>query len=205
MQILIADDDPVPRGALDRTLKKWGHDVVLASDGGEACQLLQREDAPKLAILDWVMPKLDGPQICRKIRDLVRQQPTYIILLTSKHQKEDVVAGLESGADDFITKPFDQHELRSRIRVGERIVMLQQKLADRVHRLEEALAQVTQRRGLLPMCSYCRKIRDDQNYWHDVERYLAAHTDVHFSHGICPNCWNDVVQPELAKAREAQG
>ena len=200
MKILIAEDDPVPRAVLERTLKKWEHEVVVACDGSEAAAILERPDAPKLAILDWVMPGLDGPQICRKIRDLVRPDPTYIILLTSKQQKEDIVIGLESGADDYVTKPFDQQELKSRIRVGERMLALQQKLAERVRKLEEALAQVTELRGLLPICSYCRKIRDDKNYWHEVETYVSAHTDVRFSHGICPSCWTSVVEPELAKA-----
>jgi phosphoserine phosphatase RsbU/P len=200
MRILIAEDDPVPRTVLERTLKKWGHEVVLTCDGAEAWQALERPDAPKLAILDWIMPHLDGPDVCRKVRDLVRPEPTYIILLTSKQQKEDIVIGLDSGADDYVTKPFDQQELQSRIRVGERMLTLQQKLADRVRKLEEALAQVTELRGLLPMCSYCRKIRDDKNYWLEVETYLSHHTDVHFSHGICPNCWSSVVEPEMAKA-----
>ena len=201
MKILIAEDDPVPRLVLERTLKKWGHDVLVTADGAEAWAALERDDAPKLAILDWMMPGFDGPDICRKVRDLVRAEPTYIILLTAKQEKEDVVIGLQSGADDFVTKPFDQAELRSRIQVGERIVALQQKLNDRVKKLEDALAQVTQLRGLLPICSYCRKVRDDQNYWQEVESYMAAHADVRFSHGICPHCWSHVVEPELAKAK----
>src|SRR5262249_3591692 len=200
MKILIAEDDPLPRTVLERTLKKWEHDVVSAQNGAEAWQVLEGEAAPKLAILDWIMPGLDGPDVCRKVRDLVRAEPTYIILLTSKQQKEDVVTGLDSGADDYVTKPFDPQELKSRIRVGERMLALQQKLADRVRKLEDALAQVTELRGLLPMCSYCRKIRDDKNYWQEVEHYLSAHTDVQFSHGICPTCWTNVVEPELARA-----
>jgi phosphoserine phosphatase RsbU/P len=200
MRILIAEDDPLPRAVLERTLKKWGHEVVVACDGPEAWRALQADSAPKLAILDWMMPGLDGPEVCRKVRDLVRPEPTYIIILTARQQKEDVVAGLESGADDFVTKPFDQQELRSRIQVGVRIVSLQQKLNDRVRKLEDALAQVTQLRGLLPICSYCRKVRDDKNYWQEVDSYLCAHTDVHLSHGICPQCWTCVVEPELEKA-----
>jgi response regulator RpfG family c-di-GMP phosphodiesterase len=127
--------------------------------------------------------------------------PPYLILLTARARKEDVVTGLESGADDYVTKPFDRSELLSRVRTGERIVGLQANLAQRVRELEEALAQVNRLQGLLPICSYCKKVRDDGNYWHEVERYIADHADVHFSHGICPNCWYDVVAPEL----EAQG
>ena len=124
MKILIAEDDAVCRSVIERMLKKWGHEVVVACDGLAAWQILQREDAPKLAILDWLMPEMSGLDVCRKARDLVRQEPTYVILLTVKDRKEDVVVGLESGADDFIPKPFDEQELRSRIRVGERMVVL---------------------------------------------------------------------------------
>jgi len=200
MRILIAEDDPVSRAVLERTLRKWGHEVIVTCDGSAAWQVLQRDDAPSLAILDWMMPEMDGPELCRRTRDLVRQSPTYIILLTAKQQKEDTVIGLESGADDYVVKPFDQQELRSRIRVGERIIALQHALADRVRKLESALAEVTQLSGLLPMCSYCKKVRDDKDYWQNVETYIAAHSTMHFSHGICPTCWHKVVEPEIAKA-----
>jgi CheY-like chemotaxis protein len=123
--------------------------------------------------------------------------PTYIILLTAKGNAQDIVAGLESGADDYVTKPFDRAELHSRLRVGERIVELQQGLADRVRELEEALSQVKTLKGLLPICAYCMKIRDDRNYWQRVETYIAAHSNARFSHGICPECWKNIVEPEL--------
>jgi len=188
MRILIAEDDPVSRLVLERLLQKWGHDVVVTCDGLAAWQALQRDDAPNIAILDWMMPGMDGPDICQKTRDLARQEPTYLILLTAKQRKEDEVIGLDSGADDFIAKPFDHQELRSRIRVGERMLALQQKLADRVRKLEAALADITLLSGLLPICSYCKKVRDDKDYWQEVETYVTAHSDVHFSHGICPTC-----------------
>jgi len=200
MKILIAEDDQVSRSVLERSLKKWGHEVVVTCDGLAAYQVLLRDDAPRMAILDWMMPGLDGPEVCRKVRDLNHQEPAYIILLTAKQQKEDIVVGLDSGADDYVGKPFDHQELRSRIRVGERMIALQQKLADRVRKLEVALAEVSLLNGLLPICSYCKKVRDDQNYWQEVETYVAAHSDVHFSHGICPTCWHQVVEPEMAKA-----
>ncbi len=200
MRILIAEDDRVSCSVLEASLRKWGHEVVVTCDGQAAWEVLQRDDAPKLAVLDWMMPELDGVEVCRRVRALPRREPTYLILLTAKHHKEDIVAGLDSGADDYITKPFDRQELQSRIRVGERIVALQRSLADQVRELEAALAQVKQLNGLLPICCYCKSIRDDQNYWQAVESYLASHSDVHFSHGICPNCWQQVVERELAKA-----
>ncbi len=200
MKILIAEDDPVPRAVMERTLKKWGHEVLVTCDGAAALRELQRADAPKLAILDWMMPELDGPEICLYVRALARQQPTYIILVTAKTQKDDIVLGLESGADDYVTKPFDLQELHSRIRVGQRMIELQHGLAHRVRELVDALKQVKQLQGLLPICSYCKKIRDGHNYWQQVEKYIADHSEADFSHSICPHCWESIVVPELARA-----
>jgi diguanylate cyclase (GGDEF)-like protein len=128
IRILIADDSLVSRHLLEATLKNWGYDVVVACDGTEAWSVLQRDDAPALAILDWMMPGLTGPEVCRLVRQKARESYTYILLLTSKSLKEDVVAGMDSGADDYITKPFDQHELKVRLRAGMRILDLQAQL-----------------------------------------------------------------------------
>jgi DNA-binding response OmpR family regulator len=198
MKVLIAEDDLVSRSVLERTLRAWGYEVVAVNDGLAAWELLRQPDAPRLVILDWMMPGLDGPEVCRKVRELPDQEPTYIVLLTTRHLKEDVVAGLDSGADDYVVKPFDRQELHSRLRAGERIVGLQRSLSERVRELETALTQVRQLKGLLPICSYCKKIRDDDNYWHQVDAYLCTHTDVNFSHGICPTCWK-TVEAEIAK------
>ncbi len=128
MKILIADDSIVSRHLLEATLRKWGYDVAVACDGAEALRVLQEPDAPALAILDWVMPGMTGPEVCRQIRQQGKEQYTYILLLTSKSLKEDLIAGMEAGADDYITKPFDQHELKVRLRAGTRIVELQTEL-----------------------------------------------------------------------------
>jgi two-component system cell cycle response regulator len=138
MRILIADDSVVSRHLLDATLRKWGYDVVVACDGTEALNALQAEDAPKLAILDWVMPGLTGPEVCHKVREHAKDKEyTYILLLTSKSLKEDLIAGMEAGADDYITKPFDQHELKVRLRAGTRIIDLERELV----RAREALRE----------------------------------------------------------------
>lgn len=194
MKILIAEDDLVSRTMLERTLVGWNHEVVTTCDGLSAWKALSRDDAPKLAILDWMMPIMEGAEVCRRVRSLSRVEPTYLILLTSRHEKADIVAGLESGANDYIVKPFERSELRSRIRAGERILHLQHDLAMRIEDLERALAEVRQLRGLLPICSYCKKIRDDDNYWQVVETYLAKQTDVQFSHGICPDCFSRIAR-----------
>ncbi|MDB5310901.1 MAG: copR [Gemmataceae bacterium] len=197
-RVLIAEDDTVSRTVLERTLRGWGHDVIVTRDGAEAWATLLTENAPRLAILDWMMPGLEGPEVCRRVRALALPVPTYLLLLTAKGQTEDIVTGLDSGADDYVTKPFDRQELRSRIRVGERVLALQQGLADRVRDLEVALGQVKELKGLLPICAYCKAVRDDRNYWHRVETYITANSAARFTHGICPGCWKDVIEPELA-------
>ncbi len=130
MKILIADDSIVSRHLLDATLRRWGYEVMVACDGNEAWQILQSEDAPKIAILDWMMPGLTGPEVCRRVRATAKDKDiyTYILLLSSKSQREDLIEGMESGADDYLTKPFDQHELQVRLRPGVRILELQHEL-----------------------------------------------------------------------------
>src|SRR5215475_12605006 len=131
MRILIADDSIVSRHLLEATLRKWGYEVVIACDGIEAWNELQGESAPRLAILDWVMPGMTGPDVCKRVRERASDKDTdytYILLLTSKSQREDLIEGMESGADDYLTKPFDQHELKVRLRAGTRIIELQKEL-----------------------------------------------------------------------------
>jgi two-component system, cell cycle response regulator len=139
MRILIADDSIVSRHLLDATLRKWGYEVVVACDGVEAWNVLQAEQAPKLAILDWVMPGLTGPEVCRRVRENAKDKETYtyILLLTSKSLKEDLVEGMEAGADDYVTKPFDQHELKARLRAGTRIIDLERELVAAREELRE--------------------------------------------------------------------
>jgi len=137
VKILIADDSIVSRHLLEATLRKWGYDVMVACDGAEALALLQREDAPALIILDWMMPGMTGVEVCRRIRERDREPYTYILLLTSKSQKEDLIEGMEAGADDYITKPFDQNELQVRLRAGTRLVDLQTQLLKAREELRE--------------------------------------------------------------------
>lgn len=128
MQVLIADDSIVSRHMLEATVKKWGYTPVVACDGQEAWEILQQEGAPQLAILDWVMPQLTGPEVCRLTRQQQKETYTYILVLTSKNQREDLIEGMEAGADDYITKPFNHHELQVRLRAGRRIIELQSEL-----------------------------------------------------------------------------
>ncbi len=199
MRILIAEDDRVSRHVLLTMLVKWGYDVVAAQDGLQALEELQKPDAPPVALLDWMMPGLDGFEVVKRARRTRPLTPTYFILLTARAAKEDMIAALEAGADDYVTKPFDQNELRARLLVGLRVIDLQQRLADRVEALEESLQQVKLLQGLLPICCYCKKVRDDGNYWHQVEQYITERSEAQFSHSICPGCWIEKVKPDLAK------
>jgi CheY-like chemotaxis protein len=198
VKILVAEDDRVSRRMLETILSEWGYTVIAVGDGLAAWQTLLRDDTVELALLDWLMPGIDGREVCRRVRNLANPRPAYLILLTARRGREDVVAGLCGGADDYITKPFDLGELEARLQVGRRVLDLQRNLASRVRQLEEALRQVKQLRGLLPICMYCKKIRDGENYWEQVEEYLQAHSDATFTHGICPHCYDSIVKAELA-------
>lgn len=137
MRALIADDSAMSRALLRSTLQRWGYDVVVAEDGEEAWEILSGEDAPPLAILDWVMPGLTGLEVCRKVRKTAREPYTYLLLLTSKNTKEETVEGMDSGADDYIVKPFHEHELQVRLRAGQRIIDLQINLLNAREELRE--------------------------------------------------------------------
>jgi DNA-binding response OmpR family regulator len=189
MKVLIAEDDAVSRLLLESILRDWGYDVVTTADGNQAWAELTRSNAPRLTILDWQMPGLDGLELCRRIRADHATESTYVLLLTGKSGTDNVVNGLRSGANDYITKPFDLDELSARLGVGRRIVELQHALTERVAELEEALAHVKTLRGLIPICAWCKKVRNDQNFWQQVEEYICDHGDVRFSHGICPQCF----------------
>ena len=204
MKVLIAEDDPMFCRLLTDLLAP-DYEIVTAVNGDEAWHMLQGEEAARLAVLDWMMPGLDGPTICRRVRDNPAVAVTYLLLVTSRETVDDVVAGLEAGADDYITKPFDPEIFRARLRVGKRVVELQSALAERVHELQEALARVRVLQGLLPICSYCKRIRDDGNYWEQLETYFSEHSDATFTHGVCPECYEKRVKPQLERAKRFSG
>ena len=173
MNILIVDDDATLRFLLQGTLKRMGHLVVSANDGAEALKIFD-QCHPPLIISDLLMPGMDGMELCRKIRKANHSQYTYIILLTAVEGKSGYLAGMEAGADDFITKPFDKEMLAARVNVAQRILSLQ--------------SEVKQLAGLLPICCICKKVRDDKNYWHQVESFVARNTEATFTHSYCPDC-----------------
>jgi sigma-B regulation protein RsbU (phosphoserine phosphatase) len=189
MKVLAVEDDAVARAVLRQALRRLGHEVIEAGDGKEAWALLQTEPV-RVVVSDWVMPTLDGLQLCQRIRGRMDAEYTYFILLTSNDAtEENQRAAADAGVDDFLTKPLKFEELWNRLRVAERIL----RYATQVKQLEE----------MLPICSYCKKIRDDQNYWQQIEGYINERTGSEFSHSVCPDCYTRVVVPELEKLKQA--
>ena len=188
MDILIAEDNVTSRTLLQVIIGKWGYEVLTAENGVEAWNILKEKDSPSIAILDWMMPEMDGIEVCRRVRDLERTNPAYLILLTGRDSKADISSGLDAGASDYITKPFDVNELRARLSVAERMVALQEKLNRNISELQDALTHVKTLQGILPICMHCHKIRTDDKAWERLESYIEVHSDAKFSHGLCPEC-----------------
>jgi DNA-binding response OmpR family regulator len=187
VKILAVEDDKVARTVMRKALTRLGHEVVLASDGEEAWAALGT-DSVRVIVSDWTMPRMDGLELCRRVRARTQQQYVYFILLTGNDAtEENQRAAAEAGVDDFLTKPLDVTQLWTRLRVAERIL----RYTTQVRQLEE----------LLPICAYCKKIRDDQNYWQQMESYINERTGSDFSHSICPDCYQRVIVPELEKLK----
>ena len=196
MQILIADDDAVSRLLLRRTLEAHGHRVTDVVDGVQALDRIDRDGFP-VVISDWMMPQMDGPALCRAIRRsealrLARgygRRYTYVILLTSLEGKANYLEAMDAGADDFLNKPLDPQLLQARLGVAQRVLGL--------HHDVQTLA------GLLPICAYCKKIREaeaapgQEATWSPVERYVSHHSAASFTHSVCPACFEDQVKPQL--------
>jgi CheY-like chemotaxis protein len=167
------------------------------ADGLAAWHVLQGDQAPPLAVLDWMMPGLNGLEVCRRVRALTDREPPYLILLTARADKADLLAGLAGGADVYLTKPFDRAVLKEQLQAGARLVELHRGLAARVRELGEPAEPATRRPGLLPMCCFCQAVRDDANSWQRLDAYLSLPSAARFSHSICPKCFETVVKPEL--------
>jgi CheY-like chemotaxis protein len=199
MIVLVADDLEVNRKLLRSLLTADGYDVIEAPNGADALDILQGANGPIVGLIDWEMPQMEGIEVCRQARAIANAPPIYLILLTVRDSKQDIVTGLKAGANDYITKPFDKTELLARVGIGKQMVTLQQALTEHVAELKEALVNVKTLGGLLPICSYCKKIRDDQNYWQQVESYVGKHSEAKFSHSICPQCYEDIIKPQMVQ------
>jgi sigma-B regulation protein RsbU (phosphoserine phosphatase) len=187
-RVLLADDDDDTRRLLGQYLSRWGFTVLQARNGTQAAEILGADDAPAIALIDWMMPGMEGIEVCKLLRQQQGRPYTYLIFLTGKSNKDEIAAGLEAGADDYVTKPCDMNELRARLRVAERIATLERDHARQVVTLLEAADQVRKLKELVPICAWCKRVRDDADYWHSIEEYLYLHTGSDFTHGICPSC-----------------
>jgi phosphoserine phosphatase RsbU/P len=186
MKVLAVEDDEVGRTVLRQALRTLGYAVVETIDGEAAWTQLQREPI-RIVVSDWMMPSLDGLELCRRIRARTRQDYTYFILVTARDAStQNQRTAIDAGVDDFLTKPIDVQELWMRLHVAERIL----RYTTRVRQLEQ----------LLPICSYCKKVRDDHNYWQQIENYIKERTGSEFSHSICPDCYQRIVVPDLQNA-----
>jgi len=200
MKVLIVEDEAISLEALRLKVLDWGYSVETAMDGAEAWEALQELDPPHIVILDLMIPEIDGITLTNRLRRQPSRHPLYVIMLTARSAKKDKVEGLLAGADDYLTKPFDAEELQARLKVAERVIGLQSELRNRVRQLEQALSKVKQLEGMLPICSYCKKIRDDQNYWHQIEEYVTEHSGALFSHSICPECYDMFIKSSAGRA-----
>ena len=198
-KILIAGDEPVTRAAVKKVVTRRGWEVVVCDNGHDAAAQFDLENPPDVAVLDWMMPGLDGSELCQRLRK--KKVRAYLIMLTGRTRPEDLVQALAAGADDYVRKPFDWSELIARIKVGVRVSLLQRQLDEKVSQLEASLANAKQLGGLLPICSYCKRIRDDRDYWNGLEHYISSHSDAKFTHGVCPSCMRDALG-EVEAARK---
>jgi DNA-binding response OmpR family regulator len=182
------DDDRITLKFVMACLGKDPAYEVVASEHGQKALEMIKGDPPDILVTDWMMPDLDGLELCRMVRSLDYKNYIYIILLTARTDHDDIVKGLEAGADDYMVKPFDQGELLARVRAGARVVAAQRALTETNEELQKALAQIKTLKGLLPICMDCKKVRDDKDYWQDIQDYISQATDTEFSHGLCPTC-----------------
>ena len=188
MKILIAEDEYTTRLMVQVSLENWGYTVISTEDGNEAWEYLKKDDELDIAILDWEMPGIDGAELCKMIKDMKRDNPIYVLLLTARDSQNDILQGFDAGADDYMTKPFNDNELRARVRVAERIVRIQSSLSRTVEELRQALDLVDALQGSIAVCSQCGRIEGDDNSWYTVSECSGEKYDPRFIPVICPHC-----------------
>jgi sigma-B regulation protein RsbU (phosphoserine phosphatase) len=189
LKILIAEDEFTTRMMVQVCLENWGYRVESVTNGEEAWAMLQKPDAPHIAILDWEMPELDGIEVCRRVKEMGMENPPYIILLTGRDSEKDIIRGFDAGAEDYMTKPFNDNELRARVRVAERLVRTQSSLSESVAELKDVLNQLEMLESAVEICGSCQKIYSTYDgQWHSFEDVVHNGADPRVIVNICSNC-----------------
>lgn len=194
--ILIVDDVKENLKVLGTILRSKGYKITAANDGKKALEIVKKV-FPDLILLDIMMPKMNGIEVCKQLKASPLTGDIPVIFLTAKTDSADVVKGLEAGAMDYISKPFNHSELLARVNTHVELKMARDREKELVKKLTEALSKVKLLSGLLPICAKCKKIRDDKGYWRRVEEYVSDHSEAQFSHSLCPNCVEELY-PEMA-------
>ncbi len=188
MNVLIAEDEYTTRLMVQVSLENWGYSVTSVADGKAAWEKVKKDDAIDVAILDWEMPEIDGVELCKRIKNLQRSNPVYVILLTGRDSQNDILCGFDAGADDYMTKPFNDDELRARVRVAKRLVTIQSSLSQSVDELRTALDMVEALQGSIPVCTSCLQIEGENGTWATLKTSVREAFDLRFTPEICPSC-----------------
>lgn len=186
-KILIVDDEPINVLIAQKILQKKDYDVITAASGAEALEKI-KETPPDLILLDIMMPEMNGFEVCNQLQKNQKTKDIPVIFLTAVAEKESIVKGFEVGGVDYLTKPFNNLELLARVKAHISLKLASDEQKRLIGKLQKALEEIKTLSGLLPICSHCKKIRDDSGYWQGVEQYIAEHSSAQFSHGICPDC-----------------
>ena len=187
-KVLCIEDDKTTSSILAYLLKKWGYTPLIFENARKAMKILDDENPPQLILTDWVMPEMNGLEFTAAIRKKYLKRHIYIIILSSLSEKNNVIEGLQTGADDYIVKPFAPQELECRLKIGERTLTLRNQLSSKVEELTKTIETIKKLEGLIPICMHCKKIRITDDYWQQIEEYIEHHSNAKFTHGICEEC-----------------
>jgi len=194
--ILIVDDVPKNLQVLGTILEEQACDIAMATSGIQAFKIIA-DVLPDLILLDIMMPEMDGLEVCKRLKDSIETKDIPVIFITAKTEVEDIIKGFERGAVVYVTKPFNAKELQARVSTHLELKMSRDANKQLIEKLQKALTDIKQLSGLLPICSHCKKIRDDKGYWNQIEAYILEHSDAQLSHSICPDCAQEHY-PELS-------
>ncbi len=201
-RVLVVDDEPSNIKIIKETIKKYCH-VSAAVSGKIALEIATSDNPPDLILLDIVMPDMDGHEVCRRLQVHTRSKSIPIIFLTAKTSSEDETSGFELGAVDYITKPFNPMVVNARVKMHLELKQYRDQLEEKNRQLQKALDDIRQLSGIVPICAQCKKIRNDDGYWQQVEQFIATHLDTRFTHGYCPECYQEQVR-DLRKYNECK-